>query len=90
MGSLMIYEITMKGHEDVENKKKSGIAFKASSNEEERETPVSMKAMPCLVEISKSTSRKTIMEEEDLSRKSTTKITRKSLLFAMSAKILDI
>ena len=27
----------MKGYEDVENKKKSGIAFKASSNEEEHE-----------------------------------------------------
>ena len=37
MDSLMTYEITMKGHEDVENKKKSGIAFKASSNEEEHE-----------------------------------------------------
>ena len=37
MGSLMTHEITMKGHEDVEKKKKSGIAFKISSNEEEYE-----------------------------------------------------
>ena len=56
----------MKGHEDVENKKKSGIAIKASSMKKNMKTPVRMKAMPCLVEISKSTSRKTIMEEEDL------------------------
>ena len=35
MGSLMTHEITMKGHEDVENKKKSEIAFKASLNKEE-------------------------------------------------------
>ena len=37
MGSLMTHEITMKRHEDVENKKKSEIAFKASSNEEQHE-----------------------------------------------------
>ena len=37
LGFLMTYEISMKGHEDVENKKKSGIVFKASSNEEEHE-----------------------------------------------------
>ncbi|XP_028059506.1 uncharacterized protein LOC114263197 [Camellia sinensis] len=37
IGSLMTHEITTKGHKDVEDKKKSGIAFKASSHEEKNE-----------------------------------------------------
>lgn len=89
MGSLMTHEITMKDMRILKTKRKVELHSKHHQIKEMK-TPVRMKAMTCLVEISKSTSRKTIIEKEDLSKRNTTKITRKNLLFTMSAKILDI
>ena len=44
MGSLMTHEITMKGHEDVENKRKVELHSKPHQMKKNMKTPVKMKA----------------------------------------------
>ncbi|CAL5333948.1 unnamed protein product [Camellia sinensis] len=70
----------------LKTKRKVELHSKPHQMKKNMKIPMRMKAMPCLVEILKSTSRKTIMEEEDLSRKSTTKITRKKPIICYECK----
>ena len=90
MGSLITHEITMKGHEHVENKKKSGIAFKTSSNEEEHENSSEDESYAMFSRNLKKHFKKNNYGGRRPFKKAYNKETRKSLLFAMSAKIHDI